>query len=129
MLDTNVASDVIRSTIADQQLVRTPMQHLCVSTITEAELLYGLAKKPLATKLRELVHAFLKRVDILPWNSEAARSYAEIRTLSEVEGVTVDNLDMLIAAHAHGAGRILVTRDSGLTRLRPRVRIENWSVQ
>ncbi len=58
MLDTNVASDVIRSTIVGQQLVRIPMQYLCVSTITAAELLYGLAKKSLAAKLRELVHAF-----------------------------------------------------------------------
>ena len=129
MLDTNVASAVIRSTAVDQQLTRTPMEHLCISAVTEAELLYGLAKKPSATKLRGTVHAFLTRVDILPWGSEAARSYAELRALSEAKGITMDSLDMLVAAHAHSAGRSLVTRDTSLIRLRPWMRVENWSAQ
>jgi tRNA(fMet)-specific endonuclease VapC len=129
MLDTNVASDVIRSTIADQRLVRIPMQLLGISTITEAELLYGLAKKPLATKLRELVHAFLRHVDILAWDSEAARSYAELRALSEAKGITLDDPDMFIAAHAHAAGRTLITRDAALIRLKPWMRVESWSAQ
>lgn len=126
MLDTNIASDVIRSNIADQQLVHIPMECLCVSVITEAELLYGLAKKPSAAKLRKTVYAFLERVDILPWSSETAHAYAELRAVSQVKGITIDSLDMLIAAHAHAAERILVTRDNSLIRLKPWMRVESW---
>jgi tRNA(fMet)-specific endonuclease VapC len=127
MLDTNVASDVIRSTVIDQRLIRIPIQSLCISTITEAELCYGLAKKPSATKLYKLVRAFLQHVDILPWDSEAAQSYAELRTLSESKGITLDDPDMFIAAHAHATGRTLATRDAALIRLRPWINVESWS--
>ena len=85
------------------------MERLCVSAITEAELLYGPAKKPLAAKLCKTVHAFSERIDIISWNSGTARAYAELRALSQAEGITIDSLDMLIAAHARAAGRILVT--------------------
>jgi tRNA(fMet)-specific endonuclease VapC len=45
---------------------------LCMSSITEGELLFGLAKRPGAKRLHVAVRELLKRVDVLPWDHAAA---------------------------------------------------------
>ncbi len=130
LLDTNTVSHLLRGDEIGIQL-RWRMAHistrrLAISVITEAELLYGLAKKPKATHLRTIIHRFLADCDSLPWNSVAARSYADLRAQSEANGISIASLDMLIAAHAHSVKRILITRDNGLLRLKPWVSVDNW---
>ena len=41
---------------------------MCVSAITEAEIRYGLAKRPEAIALRNLLDAFLTSLQVLPWS-------------------------------------------------------------
>jgi len=50
-------------------------------------------------------------VDSLPWDSNAARRYADLRAALEIGGAPMGNLDMMIAAHALAAEAILVTSD------------------
>ena len=45
------------------------MASLCISSITEGELLFGLAKRPATRQLQIVVQEFLKRVAVLPWDS------------------------------------------------------------
>ena len=52
-----------------------PPQSVFPSAVTEAELRYGLAKLPAATRLKILVESFLSVVKILPWDSQAASEY------------------------------------------------------
>jgi tRNA(fMet)-specific endonuclease VapC len=68
----------------------------------------------------------LLRVEVLPWDSEAAQHYARIRALLEQEGEPMVNLDLMIAAHAFAAGVILVTDDRVFRRVKG-LRIEDWS--
>jgi tRNA(fMet)-specific endonuclease VapC len=110
-----------------QKMIAIPTNRFGISTLTEAELLYGLAKKPEATKLRTTVYKFLADCDILSWDSAAARSYADLRAKSESNGISADSFDILIAAHAYATGRTLITRDSGLLRLKPWVFVEKWT--
>ena len=58
MLDTNSVSYALKGNPPSvrEHLRRVPMAQVCVSSITEAELLFGLALKPQATKLAELVN-------------------------------------------------------------------------
>jgi tRNA(fMet)-specific endonuclease VapC len=73
MLDTNTVNQLLRGNPAIVSEVQSvPMTALCISAITEAELQYGLAKRPQAHKLKALVDEFLKRVDVLPWDSNVA---------------------------------------------------------
>ena len=60
MLDTNIASYVVRGPGAAlaARLVAVPMAQLCVSSITQAELLHGLARRPGATSLHKAVREF-----------------------------------------------------------------------
>src|SRR6266481_4630882 len=69
MPDTNSVSYALRGNPPSvrEHLLRVPMAQVCISSITEAELLFGLALKPQATKLAELVNQFLLGVSVLPW--------------------------------------------------------------
>src|SRR5882757_6767592 len=76
------------------------MAQVCISSITEAELLFGLALKPQATKLAELVNQFLLGVSVLPWDSAGAQAYADLCSASWKRGRPLAATDMLVAAHA-----------------------------
>src|SRR5437764_2044577 len=80
MLDTNSVSYTLKGSPPSvrERLRQVPMAQVCVSSITEAELLFGLALKPQAAKLAELVNQFLLGVSVLPWDSAAARAYADL---------------------------------------------------
>jgi tRNA(fMet)-specific endonuclease VapC len=106
LLDINIASYVVKGTFpaARRRLVRHPMAEIAVSSVTEGELRYGLARKPEATRLRAVVDEFLLRVTILPWDSNAARQYGQLRATLEQKGQPMGSLDLLIAAHAVAAG-------------------------
>ena len=127
LLDTNMASYIIRgpSPALAARLVAVPMARLCVSSITQGELLYGLAKKPGATNLQQAVRAFLTRVEVLAWDSAAATRYGALRAALEVNGTPLGNLDTLIAAHALATDAILVTNDQAFARV-PALVVENW---
>lgn len=127
LLDTNIASLYIRSEQLDARIHHISIENLCISAITEGELFYGLEKKPSATKLHRLVGAFLSRIAVLPWNSEAAKVYGTLRARCDAKGISIGNFDMLIAAHALATGATLVTRDKALLQLRPWIKVENWA--
>jgi len=128
LLDTNIASYVIKGNVPHvrERLVRVPMPEVGISVITEAELRFGLAKKPGAARLGVAVEEFLLRVEILPWDSDAAKSYASLRSDMERAGEPMGNLDMMIAAHALAAQTVLVTHDRVFHRVK-QLKIEDWT--
>jgi tRNA(fMet)-specific endonuclease VapC len=128
LLDTNIVSHVIRG---DEPRMRERLQELAIGTavisvVTEAELLYGLARRGHPSGLTQRVQAFLLRVDVLSWDSVAARSYATLRTQCEAGGTVLAALDMMIAAHALSVGATLVTRDRAFSRVPDGLRVESW---
>lgn len=126
MLDTNTVSQLLRGNPAVVSKVQSvPMSALCISAITEAELKYGLAKRPQAHKLRALVEEFLKRVDTLSWDSQAAEVYGRIRAEAEAGGKTPGALDLLIAAHGISAEAVVVTSDQAFSYIR-NIQLEDW---
>jgi tRNA(fMet)-specific endonuclease VapC len=111
-----------------QKLLTIPMQDVAISTITEAEVRYGLARKGSPAALEELIKAFFKRVVILPWDSETARAYGDLRTLCSARGVVLSALDMMIAAHAVAINATLVTHDRAFSYVPTDVlTIEDWA--
>jgi tRNA(fMet)-specific endonuclease VapC len=128
MLDTNMVSHFIKGhpkVVA--QVVGLPMSLLCISAITEAELLFGLAKLPQAKRLHESVREFLLRVDSLPWDSSVTRDYAAVRADMKKQGKTLEPLDLLIATHALSTGAILVTNDRAFAQV-PKLQLEDWTI-
>jgi tRNA(fMet)-specific endonuclease VapC len=127
MLDTNTVSHLLKGHPAvARRVVAAPMAALCISAITEGELLFGLAKRPDAKRLHLAVREFLRRVDVLPWSSTAAEHYGIVRTRMERQGTTLAPLDSLIAAHALSIGAALVTNDRAFGQVTD-LPLEDWT--
>ncbi|PUA41255.1 VapC toxin family PIN domain ribonuclease [Pseudomonas protegens] len=117
MLDTNTASYVIKGHPPEvrERLTTLPMDSIVISSITQAELLYGLARKGHPAALANLIREFLLRVQILPWDRHAATVYGDLRASCTAVGITLGTLDMMIAAHAVAANATLITHDKAFT--------------
>jgi tRNA(fMet)-specific endonuclease VapC len=128
LLDTNVASYIIRGNVpsVDRWLAKVPVANVFISTVTEGELRYGVARRPDATRLETLVEDFLLTVTILPWDSAAAKQYGWLRASLEREGRPMGNLDMMIGAHALATGAVLVTNDRAFTRIK-NLKVADWT--
>jgi tRNA(fMet)-specific endonuclease VapC len=109
-----------------KQLVRVPMESVCVSTVTEGELAYGVARMQNPSRIKRLVEDFLLRVTILPWDSGSARRYGQLRADLERDGRPMGNLDLMLAAHALECGAVLVTKDRAFSRI-PKLKIVDWT--
>jgi tRNA(fMet)-specific endonuclease VapC len=129
LLDTNIASHIIRGDRPEvlRRLTAVPMSDIAISVVTEAELLYGVAKRGHPAALSEKVRQFLLRVDILDWDRRAASAYAELRAGCEKRGVGLTPFDMMIAAHAIAVDAILVTHDQAFDNVNISLRIEDWT--
>jgi len=129
MLDTNTVSRLIQNHQAvARRVVAVPMGSLCISAITEAELLFGLARRPDAKRLHLVVREFLRRVDSFPWNTDAAERYGPFRAVAAGKGKVLALLDLLIAAHALALGAILVTNDRAFRQI-DGLPVEDWSTE
>lgn len=127
MLDTNTVSYLIRAHPAvSQRVVAVPMAALCMSSITEGELLFGLARRPQAERLHTVVRELLQRVDVLAWDHPAAERYGATRADLMSKGKTLAPLDLLIAAHALSIDAVLVSSDKAFAQVDGLV-LEDWT--
>ena len=129
MLDTNTVSLLLRQHPAVlRQVTAVPMAALGISAITEGELLFGLAKRPAARRLHAAVREFLRRVEVLPWETAAAERYGTLRAGLERAGKVLGPLDLLIAAHALDRQAVLVTNDRAFGMVE-HLGLADWSVE
>jgi len=127
LLDTNIASFVIKGNVprVRERLLKVPMAEVGISVVTEAELRFGVARKP-TPQLKLAVEEFLARVEILAWDSTAANQYALVRAGLESSGTPIGNLDLMIAAHALAVEAILVTHDRVFHHVK-HLKTEDWT--
>jgi tRNA(fMet)-specific endonuclease VapC len=129
LLDTNVASHIIKGDRLDilRRLTAVPIDDLALSTVTEAELLYGVAKRGHPPALTERVREFLLRIDVVDWDRNAAGAYGYLRSACDVRGVSLSPLDMMIAAQAMAMGAVLVTPDRAFLHVGHGLAVEDWT--
>lgn len=129
MLDTNMVSYAIKGKPPRirERLAAVPRERVIVSAVTEAELMYGLARRGNPTGLSNVVREFLVRVEVLPWDSEVARVYGGLRASCTAAGITLGALDMMIAAHAIAFDAVLVTADQAFGHIPLRLKLEDWT--
>jgi tRNA(fMet)-specific endonuclease VapC len=128
LLDTNTVTYVIKANFPHvrERLLKVPMSEVGIPVITEAELRFGVARLPQATKLGILVEEFLLRVEVLAWDSAAAQAYARLGAELERGGESMGNMDLMIAGQALAAGAILVSNERVFWRVKS-LKIEDWS--
>jgi tRNA(fMet)-specific endonuclease VapC len=133
LLDTNTVSYIVKgqSRRARRRLERVSADHdVCISVVTEAEIRFGLARGKVSAATEAAVELFLSKIDILPWDSAAARAYAKARATLELMGKPLANMDLLIAAHATALAAVLVTNDHSLERCATHIDVRqtvNWA--
>ncbi len=130
LLDTNMVSYIVRrrSPAARVRLLALKDGEVgALSTVTVAEIRYGLAKRPEATALKALMESFLAGIQILPWGQAEAEAYGLIRVKLERSGMSLDSMDLMIAAHAVAKGAVLVTNDQAFAQVEELSAIVNWA--
>lgn len=130
LLDTNMVSYIVkgRSLAASERLIALSRNEVAaVSAITVAEIRYGLAKKPEATALKFLMDSFLASIQVLPWGMDEAEAYGIVRAKLEKKGLTLGNMDMMIAAHAIASQATLVTNDKAFAQVEELAASVNWA--
>lgn len=120
VLDTNVISELMRAVPhagVVAWVAAQPRATLYTTSITRAEILYGIAAMPDGRRrdsLAALVEAMFSEDfsgRILPFTAEAAPHYARIVATRRQAGTPIEGFDALIAATTLSNGGSIATRD------------------
>ena len=119
-IDTNVASELMRpepTPAVAAWIAERDAQEMYLTAVSEAELRYGVAIMPVGKRRNALEAAMTHWLDqgfrerILPFDSAAARAYAEIAADRRQAGRPIGEADCQIAAICQSRGASLVTRN------------------
>jgi predicted nucleic acid-binding protein len=112
LIDTDAVSHLVRGRTRGRliEIIGTVApEDRYISTITLAELLYGLERKKPAPKLKSRLHHVLRHLEALPFDEQAAGVYARIRVQLERAGRPLHHADLQIGAIALSRGLRLLT--------------------
>lgn len=128
MLDTNICIFIIKKKPDSvlRRLTSLAIGDVCISSITLAELLYGVEKSQHPQKNKEALEEFVSPLEILAFDDNAASHYGIIRAFLEKKGLPIGPLDLMIAAHAQCIGSILVTHNTNEFSRVPDLILEDW---
>ena len=129
MLDTNICIYAMKQKPEKvlQRFKQEINNGICISSITLAELEYGMKRSSDPAKNEQALLRFLAPLDVLPFESAAASEYGAIRAYLQQQGTPIGPLDMLIAGHAKAEDLILVTNNVREFERVPALKIENWA--
>jgi len=131
LLDTNICIYIIKQKPPGviQRFKSLLPTEIGVSSITTAELEYGIYKSTNIAKNREALNQFLLPLEVLDFKVEATQAYGQLRADLSLKGLVIGAMDMLIAAQALSQALILVTNNTSEFSRISRLSLENWANQ
>ena len=129
LLDTNVISHIMQGRDAKllAKLSKLPMGQAAISSVTLAEIEYGIQRRGSPTQLRNALAQVMLHMDVLPWDAAAATCYGELCSSLETQGINLSDFDMMIAAHAVALRITLVSRDKAFMNVPKSIlKLELW---
>lgn len=130
MLDTNICIYLIKR--KSQKIIERLKKHtvgeIGISSITLAELQYGVAKSRHKKQNQTALEEFALPLDIAPFDEKAAESYGIVRSQLEKIGKPIGSLDTLIGAHALSLGVTIVTNNTKEFKRIKSLKIVDWTV-
>ena len=127
MLDTNICIFTIKN---KPQIVREAFNRhngqLCISAVTLMELIYGAEKSAAPEKNLAVIEGFTARLEVLPFDNEAAAHTGMIRSELAKAGTPIGPYDHMIAGHARSRGFIVVTNNLREFERVQGLRVEDW---
>jgi len=129
LLDTNICIYIIKKRPASvlKKFESLSLGDVAISSITLAELYYGIMKSSNPRKNQEALDKFLIPLEILDFDYAATIEYGKIRADLEKKGTPIGPLDTLIASHAKSLNLTLVNNNEKEFERIPDLKIENWS--
>lgn len=127
LLDTNICIYIINEqpTQVLQRLIQAGRESLAISTITVAELAFGVAKSTRADS-RVKLENFLSKFPILDWGQDAAWVYGNVRKTLEAKGQRIGERDLLLACQALSLDITMVTNNTREFERIEGLKLENW---
>ncbi len=128
LLDTNICIYLMKKKpVSVIQRFRTiPPMEVGISTITIAELEFGVEKSQKAKENREALQRFLLPLIIIPFELADTKSYGQIRQHLQSLGKPIGAMDLQIAAQARQREITLVTNNTREFSHIPKLQLENW---
>ena len=129
LLDTNICIYIINEKPDKvlRKFEKYPVYEFGISSITHAELQYGIEKSKNKATNQAALDEFLLPLTILPFHDKKlVTSYGEIRAWQESKGKTIGPLDMLIAAHALSLDLTIISNNIKEFSRIPNLKCENW---
>lgn len=128
LLDTNIVSYWMRG---DQHILSQLMAYrpcdLVISSITLAEILYGIEKSPVKKRERgQKINSICSQLEVLDFDKPAAQKYATARAHLEKNGIPISERDLQIAAIALANGLCVVTHNTKEFSRVEGLTVENW---
>ncbi len=131
LLDTNIISYWMRGdrTVIERIKGHSPSQ-LSMSTITLAEILYGIEKSPVKKEERLFkIKQILSVLGLYSFNEAAAQRYAVIRTCLEKNGNIISERDTQIASIGLANRLVVVTHNVKEFSRVEKLQMEDWAQQ
>jgi tRNA(fMet)-specific endonuclease VapC len=130
LLDTNIVSYWMRG---DSRIIKMMRSHnpsdLSLSTITLAEIHYGIEKSPIKKKERRVkIERIQSQLAIFPFNEPAALKYGRIRASLEKKGLPISERDLQIAAIALANKLCVVTHNTREFSRIDKLDVEDWAL-
>jgi tRNA(fMet)-specific endonuclease VapC len=128
MLDTDICIALIKR--RPPELIAKLKKHkpgeVAISSITLAELHFGVSKSAQPEKNRAALDQFLLPLEVLSFDDISAECYGHVRATLESAGTPIGPLDTLIASHALSLSATVVTNNvREFSRVRG-LRVQNW---
>ncbi len=114
MLDTNICIAMIKQKPNDigQKFSHYQIGDICISSVSLAELSYGVAKSQFSKKNKAALEEFVMPLKVAEFDESAAQYYGVLRATLEKKGIPIGPLDTMIAAHALSLHVSLVTNNT-----------------
>ena len=131
LLDTNICIYLIKNKPPSvlRHFQAHPVGEIGISSITVAELQYGVYKSRYVSRNQQALEQFLAPLVVADFDYRAAVVYGQIRAQLEAQGLPIGSLDMLIAAHALSLNLTLVTHNTREFSRIPGLAIADWAVE
>jgi tRNA(fMet)-specific endonuclease VapC len=100
---------------------------MAISDVTLFELYYGAERYENPQQRLAVIESFASRLDVLPFDSRAARHAGEIRSALERTGQMIGAYDVMIAGVARSQGLVLATNNIREFQRVEGLRVEGWS--
>ena len=131
LLDTNIISYWMRG---DQRVIDRIKKHspsdLSLSSVTLAEILYGIEKSPVKKEERRLkIDQISSVLDLHSLDESSAEEYAVIRSQLEKRGLVISERDTQIASIAMANKLTVVTHKAREFSRIDRLKVEDWAAE